>query len=213
MEGEINEIWYACYGSNIREERFMCYINGGTPPGALRNFVGCSDKSKPKDSKPFSIDHEMYFAKESPTWSGGGISFLKPERDKTIQTLGRTYLINSSQFIDLVRQELKFEGEIVIDFKELFEKGSYNCMTDGRYGLLLYLGEIEGKPVVSFTSEVYLGNEINPPHEAYLSTIIKGLREIYDLNTTEIIKYFENKTGIKDSITQEKLHKIVKMVD
>lgn len=212
MKEGINEIWYACYGSNIREGRFMCYINGGTPPGALRNFTGCSDKSIPKQSKTISIDHEMYFAKKSPTWNGGGICFLMPEKDGNIETLGRTYLINSSQFIDLVRQELKFEGDLVIDFEELVEKGSYNCMTDGRYGLLLYLGEIEGKPVVSFTSEIYLEDEINPPNEAYLSTIIKGLQEIYNLDETEIVEYFSNKAGIKDFYSNEELNKIVKLV-
>ena len=209
MRSEVTEVWYACYGSNIREERFMCYINGGTPPGALRNFTGCSDKSKPKDSKPFRIDHEMYFAKKSPTWNGGGICFLNPEKDSSANTLGRTYLINSSQFIDLVRQELKFEGEIVIDFDELVAQGQYNCMTDGRYGLLLYLGEIEGKPVVSFTSEVFLEDEINPPDEAYLSTIINGLREIYNLDQAEILAYFKNKTGIKGFVIENELIDLV----
>ncbi|CAL68376.1 hypothetical protein [Christiangramia forsetii] len=210
MENEINEIWYACYGSNIRKERFMCYINGGTPPGALRNFTGCSDKSEPKDSRTITIDHEMYFAMKSPTWNGGGICFLKPEKDPAANTLGRTYLINSSQFIDLVRQELKFEGEIVIDFEELVKQGSYNCMTDGRYGLLLYLGEIDGKPVVSFTSENYLRDEINPPHEAYLTTIIKGLNEIYHLDEAEIIEYFSKKEGIRDLDIKDQLKEILK---
>lgn len=209
MAQEITEIWYACYGSNIREERFMCYISGGTPPGALKNFTGCVDKSKPKDSRPFKIDNEVYFAKKSPTWNGGGICFLNPEKNPQANTLGRTYLINVSQFKDLVRQELKFEGEILIDFEELIANGRYNCMTDGRYGLLLYLGEIEGKPVVTFTSETYLKDEINPPDEAYLSTIINGLKEIYDLDSTEILDYFNNKTGIKGFEIQKKLGEMI----
>lgn len=209
MEDGMDQIWYACYGSNIREERFMCYINGGTPPGAVKNFQGCSDKTKPKGSKPFIINHEMYFAKEAETWNGGGICFLRPERDENVETLGRTYLINSSQFKDLVRQELKFEGEIVIDFRELIDNGHYDCMTQGRYGHLLYLGEIEGKPVVTFTSEIYLEDEINPPSEAYLSTIIKGLKEIYDLKDAEIIEYFMAKTGIKNHIDSSQILNIL----
>lgn len=199
MAKEIKEVWYACYGSNIREERFMCYINGGTPPGAVRNFSGCSDKSKPRESKPFKINREMYFAKKSVTWNGGGICFLKPEKDENADTLGRIYLINSGQFKDLVRQELKFEGTIEIDFDELMEKGSYNCMTNGRYGLLLYLGEIDGKPVVTFTSEKILKDEINQPNMAYLSTIVRGLREIYDLTNSEIKDYLRTKEGIKNA--------------
>ena len=209
MAEGIDEVWYACYGSNIREERFLCYINGGTPPGALRHFTGCKDKSKPKQSRRIKIDHEMYFAKKSPTWNGGGICFLKPEKDINANTLGRTYLINSGQFIDLVRQELKFEGEIFIDFDKLKRDGSYNCMNDGRYGLLLYLGEIEGKPVVSFTSEVFLGNELNAPDITYLTTILKGMHEIYDLEDAELVNYFRGKKGLENSKIEKDLSRIV----
>ncbi|MCB7482025.1 hypothetical protein [Christiangramia sediminis] len=211
MEEEITEVWYACYGSNIREERFLCYINGGTPPGALRNFTGCSDKSKPKQSRTITIDHEMYFAKKSPTWNGGGICFLNPEKDITANTLGRTYLINASQFIDLVRQELKFEGSITIDFERLVKEGSYNCMTDGRYGLLLYLGEIEGNPVVTFTSEAYLEPEINKPDEQYLLTILRGLKEIYTIKEMELLEYFKSKKGVENQFPTNELSRIIKM--
>lgn len=213
MADKIREVWYACYGSNIREERFLCYINGGTPPGALRNFVGCSDKSRPKQSKPITIDHQMYFAKHSPTWNGGGICFLKPEKDISARTLGRTYLINAGQFSDLVRQELKYEGEITIDFEELRDKGYYNCLDDGRYGLLLHLGDIDGVPVITFTSEVYLKDEINKPDETYLITIIKGLKEIYDLDNREIVRYLIEKQGIIGVLTENKLHELVMTVD
>lgn len=213
MAEGIDEVWYACYGSNIREERFLCYINGGTPPGALKHFIGCTDKSKPKQSRKITIDHEMYFAKESPTWNGGGICFLKPEKDATARTFGRTYLINSGQFIDLVRQELKFEGEIFIDFDKLKKEGSYNCFTDGRYGLLLYLGEIQGKPVVSFTSEVFLGDELNAPDITYLTTILKGMNEIYDLKDSELIDYFRTKKGIENSDIEKELPRIISEID
>lgn len=155
------------------------------------------------------IDREMYFAKEAETWNGGGICFLKPEKDESVKTLGRTYLINSGQFKDLVRQELKFEGEIEIDFEELVNNGQYNCMSDGRYGLLLYLGEIDGNPVITFTSEVYLEDEINPPNEAYISTIIKGLKEIYDLKESEILEYFRSKTGIRNYPMEAELSEII----
>ena len=203
------EIWYACYGSNIREERFMCYINGGTPPGAFMNFEGCSDKTKPKASGKFIIDHEVYFAKRSVTWGGGGICFLKSEKNEQAKTLGRRYLINESQFRDLVRQELKFKGSIEIDFEELFKKGRYDCHTDGRYGLLLYLGDIDGKPVITFTSELFLEDEINPPSAAYLKTIYLGLKEIYDLDDSEIFNYFRTKIGVKNYLQDSEVQNII----
>ncbi len=209
MNKAINEIWYACYGSNIRERRFLCYINGGTPPGAVKNFVGCSDKSQPKDSRKISIKHEMYFAKESVTWNGGGICFLKEEEDPEVETLGRTYLITAGQFTDLVKQELIAEEEVKIDFDELMRNGSYSCMEGGRYGELLYLGKIDGKPVVTFTSKEFLKTEINSPNPAYLSTIISGLLEIYDLDEKSLVEYFRNKTGIKGKPIEKELLKIV----
>jgi hypothetical protein len=33
-----DQIWYACYGSNILQERFLCYIQGGDPM-AQRKFT------------------------------------------------------------------------------------------------------------------------------------------------------------------------------
>ena len=210
MTEGITEVWYACYGSNIREERFMCYIQGGTPPGALKNFSGCEDTAEPKASRQISIDHEMYFAKESPTWNGGGICFLNPEKDTSARTLGRTYLINSGQFIDLVRQELKFEGNIEIDFEELMSRGYYNCLDEGRYGLLLYLGEIKGVPVVTFTSEIFLEREINKPDEQYLLTIIRGLRDIYAISESELKEYLKNKKGVKGHLPEKELEQIIR---
>ncbi len=208
METEITDVWYACYGSNICRDRFLCYINGGTPAGAKKYFTGCEDKTQPKDSRPFEIPHPIYFAKKSVTWDGGGICFLHPEKSPE-KSLGRVYQISVSQFKDLVRQELIFDGVIEIDFEELRERGSYNCLKDGRYGELLYLGEIENKPVISFTSPVHLSEEINPPSPAYLQTIAKGLNEIYDLKKEELVEYFQNIEGIKGYALEKELEKIL----
>lgn len=208
MENEVTDVWYACYGSNICQDRFLCYINGGTPAGAKKHFVGCEDKTQPKGSKPFEIPHEIYFAKRSVTWDGGGICFLHPEKSEAT-FLGRIYQISISQFKDLVRQELIFDGVIKIDFEELRKKGSYNCLENGRYGELLYLGEIDGKPVISFTSPVHLSEEINPPSPAYLQTIARGLNEVYDLTTEELIEYFQKIEGIKGKHVEKKLAAIL----
>ena len=208
MHTELTDVWYACYGSNICEDRFLCYINGGTPAGAKKHFKGCEDRTKPKDSRAFTIPHEVYFAKESATWDGGGICFLNPEKSNK-QSLGRVYQIGVSQFKDLVRQELIFEGAIEIDFEALRKNGSYNCLPNGRYGELLYLGELEGKPVISFTSPLYLSEEINAPSAAYLKTIAKGLQEIYDIDKEGLIEYFSELEGIKNTSAAPKLSKIL----
>lgn len=37
-------VWYASYGSNMYSARLRCYLEGGTPSGARRNYVGCRDR-------------------------------------------------------------------------------------------------------------------------------------------------------------------------
>ncbi len=203
-------IWYACYGSNIRKARFLCYIQGGTPAGAVRSFEGCTDTTEPLDSRPFQINRELYFAKKAVTWNGGGIGFLKPDKDSQSKTYGRIYKISLGQFKDLLKQELRVKGNVPVNLERLKCDGFFNCLPEGRYGHLLHLGEIEGLPVISFSSERFLKEQINPPAEAYLSTIIRGLREIYSLKDEELIRYFQDLDGIRDTSIAKKLPKIVK---
>jgi hypothetical protein len=59
-------VWYACYGSNINEKRFLYYIYGGVYNG--RNYSGCNDKTRFLDSKSYTLPYELYFSKNSKTW-------------------------------------------------------------------------------------------------------------------------------------------------
>ncbi|MCS3557615.1 hypothetical protein EDF66_12920 [Sphingobacterium sp. JUb20] len=34
MDDLQDKVWYACYGSNLLEEHFLCCIKGGQPAGA-----------------------------------------------------------------------------------------------------------------------------------------------------------------------------------
>lgn len=34
MEDLQHKVWYACYGSKLLQERFLCYIMGEQPAGA-----------------------------------------------------------------------------------------------------------------------------------------------------------------------------------
>ncbi|MDR9458342.1 MAG: hypothetical protein RI572_13135 [Salegentibacter sp.] len=197
MPKEEQKVWYACYGSNLLEERFRCYIGGGQPEGAHRIYPGCTNKTFPTRTKGLIINREMYFAKISKTWSGGGAAFIKSDFDKNVETLGRMYLITRQQFIDLVQQEIKFEGEFDINLEKVIEEGSLDMKNDSWYGQIIYLGDEEGHPIFTFTNEEYLENEINAPNEHYLKIIIEGLKQTYKLSPSEIQKYLENKTGIK----------------
>lgn len=191
------KVWYACYGSNLLEARFHCYIEGGQPQGATRIYTGCRDKTLPTESKPIQLDHELYFAKSSKTWNGGGVAFVKPERDVSKTTYGKRYLITRDQFTELVKQEIGFEGPLQLDLEKAKENGGLLFDKDAWYGQLLYLGDEAGCPIFSFTNHQTLSDEINPPDEAYLSTIIKGLKSCYALSPEEVQDYFSETLGIK----------------
>ena len=210
MPQEEPKVWYACYGSNLLKERFSCYIGGGRPANANRVYPGCTNKTLPEKSKGITINGELYFAKSSKTWSGGGAGFIKSDFDKNIKTLGRMYLITQQQFVDLVQQEIKFEGDFDIDLQQVIKNRSLDMKNNSWYGKIIYLGEDEDCPIFTFTNEDYLKNEINSPHEFYLKIIIDGLKETYQMSDAEIETYLKTKEGIKGLPLEAKLPQLIK---
>ena len=210
MPQEKPKVWYACYGSNLLKERFSCYIGGGRPANAKRVYPGCTNKTLPEKSKGITINGELYYAKSSKTWSGGGAGFIKSDFDKNIRTLGRMYLITQQQFVDLVQQEIKFEGDFDIDLQQVIKNRSLDMKNNSWYGKIIYLGEDEDSPIFTFTNEDYLKDEINPPHEFYLKIIIDGLKETYQMSDNEIEAYLKNKEGIKGAPIEDKLPELIK---
>ncbi|MDD4081108.1 MAG: gamma-glutamylcyclotransferase [Eubacteriales bacterium] len=86
-----DELWYACYGSNINYERFMLYIQG------------CDDKTPPKETRPYVLPHRLYFGGRSRTWAGP-VAFISTLHDENARTLGRVYRITAAQF-DQIRDK------------------------------------------------------------------------------------------------------------
>ncbi|MCL6219228.1 hypothetical protein [Zunongwangia pacifica] len=193
---DFERVWYACYGSNLMEDRFLCYIAGGTPKGAKRTYIGCSDKTLPKTNHSFLIHHELYFAKSANTWSGGAAAFIKPIPNEDTQTFGKIYSISKNQFIELVKQEIDTEKELDINFDEAIKNGHLDLKSNAWYNRILFLGYHEELPVFSFTNAKFLKDEINTPHPDYLEKIITGLRETYQFTPVEIINYLKDKEGI-----------------
>ena len=87
---------------NFRNYRLTCKVKC-----KIKEYQGCTCDHPPKDNKPYKIKHELYFAKESPTWCGHGVAFIKSENSKSKEliTLGRIYLITIEQFNDILHQE------------------------------------------------------------------------------------------------------------
>lgn len=205
---KIQYVWYACYGSNLLGERFNCYIAGGKPEGSLRTYIGCTDKTIPEQSKPLEIKAELYFAKKSKIWSGGGVAFIQPNEQKL--TLGKLYLITKAQFYELVKQEMRFEGIFEPDLNLAIKNGYLITQPETWYGKILFLGFEEEIPIFTFTNVDFLEFEINTPNEHYLKKIIVGLKETHKLEEEEIFNYLSDKKGIRETLKQQQLDQLIK---
>jgi len=189
-------VWYASYGSNLLYDRFLCYIRGGRPEGSSGDCAGCSDRSPPKADRSIIIRHRLYFSKNSPWWEGKGVAFIRSESDNNATTLGRMYLITADQFTQIVRQEngrTPIHQSITIEFNRTISHGKSMIM-GGWYSRIIHLGSEDGYPIFTFTGG-WDDEEIQPnePGEAYLDTIVRGLKETYpEMSHIEVMSYIRS---------------------
>lgn len=172
-------------------------------------YKGCTDKTLPTESEEIYIKSELYFANKSKSWNGSGVGFIKTDFGESKMTLGRMYLITKEQFIEVVKQETNYKEELNIDFEKAQQSGSLIFREKSWYGNLLYLGEKNGNPIFTFTNERNLTDKINAPSKEYLSMIISGIKETYNLSEIEIKEYFEGMLGIKGNPIEKELEKLI----
>jgi hypothetical protein len=124
-------------------------------------------------------------------------------------TLGRMYLITKEQFIDVVKQETDFKGELMIDFDRAISDGSLIFREGSWYGNIIFLGNQYDHPIFSFTHQDNISPTTKPSNK-YLRTIFKGIHETYDhLNTAEIVDYLISKQGVANNYSREDLEKLI----
>jgi len=190
------QVWYACYGSNLSRERFMCYIKGGRPEFSQQLYEGCTDPSPPLREEPYSIPHRIYFGEKSSIWENKGVAFIYPGSDPDQKTRSRRYLITSDQFIQITRQENgrdPTDRTFSIDLQMCQERGHMKVGTSW-YSMVLYLGVEDDIPIFTFTSPEI--RKENQPGENYLNTIRNGLRETYPgMKEDEVNRYLKVAQG------------------
>jgi hypothetical protein len=202
------KVWYACYGSNLLEERFLCYIKGGKPPGAQTNYEGCLDKTLPTEYEEFYICSELYFAQNSKTWDNGGVAFIRTNFESNASTFGKIYLITKGQLIDIAKQETNTKKELFLNFDKAIENGNYIFKKPSWYGNLMYLGEQNNLPIFTLTNENEVQTEVKP-NEKYIKTIIDGLKQTHNLDNKTIFEYLNGKLGISGNYSDEELMDII----
>ncbi len=102
-------------------------------------------------------------------------------------TFLRAYSVTLQQFEDIVSQEnANVDVKVplhVIKSLQAAGPGAHEVLLDGRYGAVVYLGDIEGDPLVTFTAppptyEAWLqAKQENPPSQDYTAVIAAGLVE------------------------------------
>jgi hypothetical protein len=186
-------VWYVSYGSNMAAARLACYVEGGRPPGGARVNPGARDTTPPRRSVPVDLTGTTYFAGESPQW-GGGVAFY--DHDEPGRTAARAYLVTAGQLADIAAQEMyriPVAGdpleEVVLDPLV----GGRHTWGPGRYETLVSVGELDGAPLLTFTSpHGAAATERTRPAPAYLAMMATGLRESRGWDEREIETYLDS---------------------
>lgn len=164
-------LWYVAYGSNMLEERFSCYIEGGSFE-ASRYRAPCRDPTPPVAVKAIDIPFDMYFGNYSGSWQGRGVSFLDTSRKG--HALGVAYLITKEQFEHVSCEE-----------------NGGRCPGGGEwYEDIIDLGQIDGFRAVTITNNNL--RDYNRPSQAYLDTLKRGIRKNWpEMSDAEIEDYLQ----------------------
>lgn len=200
-------VWYVSYGSNLCRDRFMCYIEGGRPEGSEKVEKGCRDQTPPKADEKIELKYPLYFAKNRSKWGEGGVAFIGHDEIAETKTIGRMYLITNEQFEDVVAQENN-QDNLTIDLQKVIEN-SYQDINESWYGRIIFLGYKDKAPMFTFTNPCQINDEkFTLPPASYLKIISRGLMEL-DLQTEEIVRYFNHCKGINGNFTAEKLQEYI----
>ncbi len=204
--GDDHLIWYATYGSNLLRGRLDCYIQGGQPAGVANVYPGCRDKASPRDARRVVLPYRLYFAERSESW-GGAIAFIRRTISDT-STYGRMFLMTYGQFNDVVRQEngRRVPGSIVVPpFEVLANAGRWEIADYRLYAGIIKIGTRHGHPILSLTAG-HESHVVGAPSEAYVKTIVSGLKETYPcMRNSRILAYLGAAEGIREGISKDTL--------
>jgi hypothetical protein len=185
-------LWYVAYGSNLHRDRFLCYVRGGRPAGAARTYPGCRDPRPPAADRPVHLPGGIYFALTSLVW-GGGMAFYDPAPDG--EAPARAYLLTAGQFCDVLAQEMRRDPGADLDLMPALTTGR-QTLGPGRYETVLNTGELDGHPMLTFTSPHGAAEaDLNPPSDLYLTMLAAGLRESHGWTPEQATAYLMSRPG------------------
>lgn len=201
------DVWYASFGSNMLQSRFLCYIEGGQVEGMKRPCSGSVDKSPPKETKWRIVRHRLFFGHDSSsTWGKGGVAFLHHESSNEETAHICLYRITLEQFNDILFQENHFSSNTSClfgpkDLENIQTEGSNSreVLNGGWYRNICYLGNERDIPIITMTcspSDVMDFKSgrlpLCAPSKEYATVLVKGLVEGRQLSEKDAWAYIED---------------------
>ena len=189
------KVWYAAYGSNLLERRFLCYLQGGLLPESGRVHTGARDPRLPEKSVPLWLPGTVYFAMQSTTWGGTGRGLYDP--DTPGRSAGRGYLITAGQFLDVVAQEMRLEPGAFDGATALpSEPGERLRLGPGCYETLVCTQRLENHPVITMAAPWRASDiPLVALSGSYRKVIIAGLRETFGWHGDDSEQYLAGCPG------------------
>lgn len=215
-DGRPTHVMYASYGSNLHRDRFMTYIEGGSPEGSRRVYPGCTDPSEPEVDIPIRYHggYRAHFALTSSVWHGG-IAFMdRTEDDEDATALGRAYKLPIGTFDEVVHFEnggFSTSSARPVPLDGVLAKGRHET-GPGAYETMMHIGDYDGMPVLTFTApftahealtakgrinrnKVSLPVRTNKPSAAYCRMIGNGLQETFGMTEVQAADYLRGMPG------------------
>lgn len=186
-------VWYASFGSNLHLSRLRYYLAGGCPPGTGRTYPGCRDPRDPLESTAVALPGDVYFAGESPVWTGG-VAFYDPGAEGI--AAARAHLVSVEQFSDIAAQEMHRDPGADLDLDAVLAAGRLET-GPGPYETLVCAGSLDGRPVLTFTAP-WCRNDVTctAPSALYLHQLASGLRESHAWAPERIAEYLSARSGV-----------------
>ncbi len=139
------------------------------------------------------LDGGVYFALESPTWTGG-LALFDP--DLPGRAAARAYLMTAGQFSDIAAQEMRRKPGQDLDFTRALTHGRAK-LGPGRYDTIIHAGTTDGLPMLTFSAP-WRAHEVqwSPPSERYLGILARGLYEAHGWQQDRTLAYLRELPGV-----------------
>ena len=199
------KVWYTAYGSNLARDRFRCYLSGGRPDGALREYAGCRDPRDPERIVSLDVPGGLVCAGRSRAW-GGGMAFFDAAAPRRVAC--RAYLVTAEQFGDIAAQEMRRPpgGDLARGLARLVaEVESVDAVGPGQYATVTRLGVREGIPMLTLTNPDLAAVEPSSPSAPYLGWICSGLHEAHGWAAERIAGYLSGAPGVRGSWRRDEI--------